>query len=72
MSLATIFVLILVTVGAFWLWKIVHKHVGQMPDAPPIAIWGLQMVTILVLVVAVCGVWGYGGGFITSGDIHIR
>lgn len=73
MSLYTAFLLILVTCGAFWLWKIAYNHVGVMPDAPPIAKWALQGITILLLIVAVCTIWGYGGGFITAtGDIRLK
>lgn len=72
MSLITLFILIIVTVGAFWLFKIAFDHVGKFPDAPPAAKWALQAIVIVVFIVAVCSLWGYGGGFITSsGDVRL-
>ena len=71
MSLLTLFLLLIITCGAFWLWKIAYAHVGAMPEAPPLVKWALQAITIVILIVAVCAIWGYGGGYITGGDIRI-
>ncbi len=73
MSLLTVFVLIIITCGAFWLFKIAYGHVGMMPEAPPLAKWALQAIVVVVFILAVCWLWGYSGGFITgNGDIRIK
>lgn len=69
MSLLTIFLLLILTCVACWLWKIAYGHAGAIPEVPAFVKWAVQAITIIVLVVVVCAIWGIGGDSI--GDIRI-
>lgn len=72
MSLLTLFILLILTCVVFWLWKIAYAHAGAVPDAPPFMKWALQGITIVILIVVVCALWGIGGGYIGGGDLRLR
>lgn len=72
MTLLTLFFLLIVTCIAFWLFSIAYKHAGAIPAAPAFLPWALQDITIIVLIVVVCAIWGIGGGYVHTGDLRLQ
>lgn len=72
MSLITLFVLIVLTCVAFWLFKIAYGHAGAIPDVPPLMKWLVQCIPIFLLIIFVCGIWGIGSGYINTGSLRLN
>ncbi len=70
MTLSAILFAIVLTCIVIWLWRIAYNHAGKLPESPPLMIWILQAITIVIAIVVVGAIWGFGGAC-QIGDIKL-
>ncbi len=72
MDLLTLFLLIIVTCVVFWVFGIAYRHAGAIPEAPPMMSWAAQAIVIIVLILVIAGLWGFGTGHFQGTTLRLH